>query len=173
MNYYSDMRNNIYIQCEEFLSKQEDEKGEISNQAREDQDKIAEKIKEHERSCLDQMPSNEFEEKLSKEIEKRIKSCEARLQMIGPWAEIEMYEEGYEIDLTMLMIQRRLFMNKSLAFMNKNELSEYWNDGFDPPMQPTIFKRGQVESRVKPFGGLYVVEDDLFMGQIFTYGVIY
>ena len=134
-----------------YLAKQEDEKSEASIQAWDDQSVIVDAIKTHETACFAKMPTNEFDEEFGVEMEARIKDLEVKMGRIGPWGEHECFEMRYEVQDALLMLQRRVFLNKGFKFMKIEKENRLF--------QTIRFKRGEVCS-VQPFGYLVVLEDD-------------
>ena len=151
--YFSDFIYKVDIECQLYLTEQVDDKSEASIQAWDDQSAIVDAIKIHETACFAKMPTDEFDEEFGVEMEARIMDLEVKMERIGPWGEHECCEMRYEVQDALLMLQRRVFLNKGLEFVKSAKWNSYGK---------TIeYKRGEVPG-VQPFGSLVLLEDDYF-----------
>jgi len=137
-NFFAGLINTVDISAEMFLADQIDRMNEISEQARIDQSKIVETIKEHQKNLL----GNEFENDL--ELLDKIRGLGAQL------LSDDVLEIGLQIQETLLLVQKRIFMNKGLWFWD--------NLGLD-----SCKRQENESSSIKPFGILIVLEDEFML----------
>jgi len=130
-NFFAGLINTVDISAEMFLADQIDRMNEISEQARIDQSKIVETIEEHQKKLV----GNEFENDL--ELLDKIRSLGAQL---------------LSIQETLLLVQKRIFMNKGLWFWD--------NLGLD-----SCKRQENESSSIKPFGILIVLEDEFMLDE--------
>jgi hypothetical protein len=142
--YFTDLINRVDIAAEKFLAEQENGLNEVSEQARSDQAKIAETIKEHENELMN---ASGFEE--DSELYERIRDIGVRLEAQISLSDVD--EICWRIEGTQLLLQRRYFMDKCLWFWDNLGLNNCRREGN--------------ELGLKPFGILIVLEDEFVIDE--------
>ena len=154
VDYFADLINKVDIACEVFLNSHSGEINEASRRARIDQSEIVDVIKKHERDCLENMPENEFEEGLNGQVMEKIGEIGVRLN--GEICARSFLKIGSEIQETLLLLERRIFMDKDLWFLTKE-------DSFLKEMKK--FRRQEKKSSEIWFGVLVFIKDELFLSE--------
>ena len=147
-NYFSNLINEIDIECESFIQKQEIKKTEqtsrrLALKATENQDLIIKEVKAFEKLCIAELNLNGLDTKLLHDVTKSIQIIESQIDQ----NESKLQElDGIAYDL-LVRIQRVLFLNKGILFVSREN---------------RINKDASLIN--KSFGALVIVEDD-FIGK--------
>ena len=92
-------------------------------QATSDYAKIVEEIKRCEQECLDKLLTNEFEEEFSEQMSVRIKECEIEVDNAVGLNQDGMTRVGQLINKTFSFLQSRIFLKRTLRFLDKADIS--------------------------------------------------
>ena len=162
--YFANLIYDIDMACQVFLCGEKDEASEAAVQALEDQTVMVEAIKSHERQCFDGMPTDEFDETFSQDLEDKIKSCELKIKRVGPWGESELWETRVEVHDTFLMLEKKVFRSKGLRFLRGERPR---TNGKCGEKRTHAFERNGKPFAV-PFGFLAILEDDFLRKKVFS-----
>ena len=144
--YFADLINKVEIAFEMFLKSQADGTNEMCRQAKNDQIEIIKAIRDHGRECLENMQDSEFEKGLSGQIMGKI--MEIGVRLVGELSVESIMEISEEIRDTLVILERKIFMNKGVCFLNGGDLRiDEW--------------RRKKESSLKSIGVLVFIEDEL------------
>lgn len=144
VEYFANLTNRVDIAAEKFLAEQEHGLNDVSRQARSDQAKIVETIKERENEVL-----NAGGFRGDPELYDRIRDVGVRLETQISRSDVK--EICWRIEETQLRLQRRYFLDKGLWFWD--------NLGVDN------CRREGNKMGLKPFGILIVLEDEFVIDE--------
>ena len=122
VDYISRLTNTVDIAFEKYQIELDDRKSKESIEAYSSQMEIVDRIKSFEQECLDNLPTNEFEEGFSKSVLEKIQQFELELGNADALDQGRMARIRDEIRRTLLMVQKRVFMDKTVEFIDELEL---------------------------------------------------
>jgi hypothetical protein len=122
--YFSDLLNQVDMACEIYLNPSDkaidnltdNELSERTEQARNDQVAIVDAIKVHQNKCLMNLPTDEFDDIFSEEINAKIKEIEDN------WEDKRLWVVYQKIEDCFLLLERRIFADKGFLFYKGEDI---------------------------------------------------
>lgn len=115
--HFSDLKNQIDVECQQFLCSQVDLQSTASTQCIDYQDQMIDEVESHERACL---KNCQFADLNKESVTRMIESTEAELKGLLALEDKRLGEINLLVGETVYHVKRELFLNRSLLFVPRS-----------------------------------------------------
>lgn len=115
--HFSDLKNQIDVECQQFLCSQADLQSTASAQCIDYQDQMIDEVESHEKACLENCQFLDLNEE---SVKRTIESTEAELKSLLALEDKRVGEINLLVEETVYYVKRELFLNRSLLFVPRS-----------------------------------------------------